>query len=178
MPNFLRHFWHSAKSVVSPSSLERNDRSSTNYSNLSSAKHKADSRSQPIVVKQLAAFHLDTLTSSNGTSPSDTKYSTSRPDLPEEKDNAFVDTEAVAIELVLRQKGAAYRTEIVSPAVVGNGSSVDGINSHFNLPVPPLAHAQEDAGKATTGGREFDMSKEPGQRIVRTDQVDVERSLA
>lgn len=188
IPHFLRHFWRSAKSIVSPSSLERYTQSSTNYhSNKSGVEHKDNSqipnrRSRCLVGRKLSALRQNTGTDTTTTSPSTPKFSTSQPDLPEEKDDdAFANAEAIAMELVPRQKGSAHKTEIVSSAVVvgvSNGSDGNGNNGRFSLPSPTRAHRQQDIGRTVTGGRDFDASNELGQRIIRTDQVDVESSLA
>ena len=183
MPNFLRHFWRTAKSVISPSSLDRSNQSSTDYSNISCAEHKDSSRgfsrrSRSFVNKQFSTLRRNTLTGMSSNSPNPPTLSTSLPDLPEEKVDVFVDVEAVSMELVPRQKGTAHRTEVVSSAIAGNGNDGGGKNSHFSLPLPTRAHRPQDTSRTAAGGRNLDMTGEPEQRIIRTDQVDVERSLA
>ena len=205
MPNFLRHFWRSAKSAISHSASGSNVRSTIDHSNSgdfgynNNTSNKRGSRgSRSLFCRKLTEFHQKAAVGTRSESLSDRESSASQTGLTEKADGVFVASDALDMKLVPRQIGASHKAEVVSPsaaAAVGNGGkrgsgggAADGTKTGNHdiasvFPLPPAPRRQHDVERAAAFTeveleQEYSLSGGQGGHIVRTDRVDVERSLA
>ena len=177
MPTFLRHFWGNAKSVISPSNLESNRRPSASFH---STNHR-DSHAFAYTAKRsifggsFHPFRNITTASTRSDSQNDQDSATSHR-YQEKRDGKHTATKVSELELVPQLGSVAHTTEVLSSGPArndGTGISNKADDESSIFPELPGPHHQHRHKTSFTG-----QEPEGNQFILRTDEVDVERSMA